>query len=142
MENLTVNQIYKKYVPSKIAFSHWIDFENKLYNDRKKNFKKQISFDDWINRRYASPMLNADSLFDQIVSGANAVSQAINPTDTTLNNTTISDALAKQNAEAAAAKTDTRIFGLQPMAFIGIITVIVIGAGVGIYVLIKKSKHE
>jgi hypothetical protein len=139
MEKLTVNQIHNKYAP-KIPFSKWVDFENKLYHELKPKFREPMKFETWINNRYQSGMVNADGLFDTITNIADTAANAIAPKTTTPTTTAQAAALAAQAAATKAAQTDTRIFGLQPIAFYGIVLVIILGTGFGIYTLIKKSK--
>lgn len=139
MENLTVNQLHNKFAPS-IPFSKWVDYENKLYHELKPKFSQPMKFETWINNRYQSGMVNADGSFDPIVNVLDTVANAIAPKPGTTTTPTQTAALAAQQAATLAAKTDTRIFGLQPIAFYGIVVVIILGTGFGIYTLIKKAK--
>jgi len=57
MQNLRINQIYKKYILSAIPDSHfslWINHEKNRYNVKSKVFKKNNSFISFLNKRYIS----------------------------------------------------------------------------------------
>lgn len=118
-------------------FKQWIEEEKALYEIRKEKFKKEMDFDTWLNLRYKGKgvELNASG---NILDKALEVTTSIK--DVLTGSQTQSDELKAQEAEAAKAKLDKRIFGLSPIAFYMLSGTVVAFTIYGIYRIVKKKK--
>jgi len=124
---LSANQIYKQVKPD-IGFTEWLDQNNKEYHQSGTDLKPA----EWMNKKYT-----------YVGSDSSSINNIINGVVNFLGDTQskeYKDGLAKQEAEALAAKNSKKILGLDPIAFYSVSGVLLVVAGIGVYYAYKKLK--